>query len=375
MKHEKHLNIISFDIPFPPNYGGVIDVYYKIKALAKLGVKLHCHFFQYKGRKPSNELANICKEVHYYKRNRLKNPFKKGIPYIVKTRKSDELIRNLSNNNYPILFEGLHTCYYINHPKLENRTKIVRMHNIEHHYYHHLAENESNPIKKAFFKNESKNLKKYLPILGYADKIASISNEDTKFLNGLFNSKVFYLPAFHSNEELSKQKNLGDFALYNGNLSVNENIDAATFLIDKVFSDLNYKLIIAGKDASKKLKRKVIGKNNIEIINNPDDKTMNALFADAQIHVLPTFQNTGIKLKLINALYTGRYVVVNIPMVENTNLKSLCLIAKDSEELRYLILAHKDRIPEENYILHRKKILFNEYSNEKNAQKLISNIF
>ena len=29
----KNINIVSFDIPYPPNYGGIIDVFYKIKAL------------------------------------------------------------------------------------------------------------------------------------------------------------------------------------------------------------------------------------------------------------------------------------------------------------------------------------------------------
>ena len=46
---DKHLHIISFDIPYPPNYGGVIDVYYKIRTLHKLGIKIHLHCFEYPG--------------------------------------------------------------------------------------------------------------------------------------------------------------------------------------------------------------------------------------------------------------------------------------------------------------------------------------
>ena len=34
---KKEVEIISFDVPYPPNYGGVIDVYYKLKALKKAG--------------------------------------------------------------------------------------------------------------------------------------------------------------------------------------------------------------------------------------------------------------------------------------------------------------------------------------------------
>ena len=34
----KYLNIVSLNVPYPPNYGGVIDIYYKIKALKAVGV-------------------------------------------------------------------------------------------------------------------------------------------------------------------------------------------------------------------------------------------------------------------------------------------------------------------------------------------------
>ena len=47
---DKHLHIVSFDIPYPPNYGGVIDVYYKLKALHRKGVKIILHCFEYPGR-------------------------------------------------------------------------------------------------------------------------------------------------------------------------------------------------------------------------------------------------------------------------------------------------------------------------------------
>ena len=57
-----HLHIISFDIPYPANYGGVIDVYYKAKALSEKGVKVHLHCFQY-GRKPSMVLENLVKNL------------------------------------------------------------------------------------------------------------------------------------------------------------------------------------------------------------------------------------------------------------------------------------------------------------------------
>ena len=62
------LHIISFNVPFPANYGGVIDVFYKIKSLHQLGIQITLHCFKY-GRTEAKELEKYCKTVHYYKRN------------------------------------------------------------------------------------------------------------------------------------------------------------------------------------------------------------------------------------------------------------------------------------------------------------------
>ena len=41
----KKLHIISFDNPYPPVYGGVIDVFYKIKDLHAEGYEIYLHCF------------------------------------------------------------------------------------------------------------------------------------------------------------------------------------------------------------------------------------------------------------------------------------------------------------------------------------------
>ncbi|MFL5752959.1 MAG: glycosyltransferase family 1 protein, partial [Bacteroidia bacterium] len=80
------INIVSFDVPFPANYGGVIDVFYKIKALHGAGVKIILHCFEYgRGEKP--DLNSYCEEVHYYRRDTsFRNHFSK-LPYIVASRR------------------------------------------------------------------------------------------------------------------------------------------------------------------------------------------------------------------------------------------------------------------------------------------------
>ena len=109
---DRHLHIVSFDIPSPPNYGGVIDVYYKIKALHELGVKVHLHCFEY-GRKLDKDLTKICCSVKSYPRKVSKHLLFNQLPYIVVTRQSEVLIANLVKDKYPILFEGMHSCFYL----------------------------------------------------------------------------------------------------------------------------------------------------------------------------------------------------------------------------------------------------------------------
>ena len=67
---DKHLHIVTHNVPFPANYGGVIDVFQKIKTLHALGVKIYLHCFTYDDRKEQPELNKYCEKVFYYKRNK-----------------------------------------------------------------------------------------------------------------------------------------------------------------------------------------------------------------------------------------------------------------------------------------------------------------
>jgi 2C-methyl-D-erythritol 2,4-cyclodiphosphate synthase len=53
------------------------------------------------------------------------------LPYIVYSRRSGELLRNLYMDDHPVLFEGIHSCYFISHRLLRKRIKIYRESNID----------------------------------------------------------------------------------------------------------------------------------------------------------------------------------------------------------------------------------------------------
>ena len=373
MISSNHLHIVSFNIPYPPDYGGLIDVFYKIKSLSELGIQVHLHTFYYDGRKKSDQLDELCFETQYYPRLTFGNPFSSKMPYIVETRRSKELLQNLCKDNYPILFEGIHCSYYLDHPQLSHRIRVVRMHNIENLYYKNLARVEKNVLKRFYLNQEAKSLKHYQQILSKANLIAAISPADQIVLNLKYRNS-FYLPVFHSNSELKSKTGKGNYILYHGNLGVGENNEAALFLVDKIWNDLDLPLIIAGSNPSKELIKSVEQHPNIQIETNLAVEEINNLIENAQINLIPTFQDTGIKLKLINALYKGRFCIVNNKMVKDTGLEDLCIIADDPQLMKQQIRKMYDTHFDESEIEKRKQILYTKFNNQRSAEILIQKI-
>jgi hypothetical protein len=372
---ENHLHIVAFSIPFPANYGGVIDVYYKLKALHKAGIKIHLHCFQY-NRQEAPELNTYCESVYYYPRETGFAAQLSLKPYIVESRKSNKLLKNLLCDNYPILFEGMHSCYYLDHKVLAGRILIYRESNIEHDYYFNLFKPEKNIGRKAFFFLESMKLKLYQQKLKFATKMLVVSQTDRDYLAGQFPGKeVVYLPSFHGNSEVKSAPGRGNYVLYHGNLSVGENALAAEYLVKEVFNDLPVPLKIAGLNPSESLKNLVAQNKNIELIPNPPQTEMEALIKNAQINVLVTFQATGLKLKLLNTLYNGRWMIVNREMLAGTGLETLCEIAADTNEMKEKISALFNFEFDRSQLLARTELLQKRFSDEVNAEKLIEEVF
>ena len=365
-----HLHIIAFDIPYPPNYGGVIDVFYQIKALSDAGVKVHLHAFEYGKGKRSDELAKLCFRVYYYKRlTGLNSSF--GLkPYITAGRRSEMLMKELIKDDYPILFEGLHTCFHINDKRLEERVKIVRTTNIEHRYYANLALAERNIFKKVYFAIASLKLWYYQEVLRFADMLLPVSASDTAYFQKYFPSQMVQtLPCFHANSQTTNERGGGNYVLFHGNLEVAENERAAVFLMQKVMNDIDYPFIIAGNSPSKRLLRIADNYPNVIVKSSPDEKTMAELIRKAHINLLITFQATGLKLKLLNALYNGSFVLVNNKMLHGTGLDELCYVADSAIEMKKKV---KMLIKYQSSDINRNfNILIEKYNNTRNALTLV----
>lgn len=330
---KKTVHIIAFDIPFPANYGGAIDVFHKIRCLHKQGVKIILHCFQYGSRVPTKELEQYCEKVFYYPRKMsIVNHFSK-LPFNVNSRINKELEQRLLQDNFPIIFEVLHTCYLLNHPQLKNRIKLYRHSNIEHEYFNELAKAETQFLKKIYLRIEAFKLKHFEKQISKAQAILSVSETELKYFKTNYPSTVsYYLPSFHAFDKLTINEGKGNYILYHGNLGISENYQAVYWLIDNVFSQISIPVVIAGLNPPKQLVDRVGEYKHITLKANCNELEMQQLIDEAHIHCLYTQQGTGLKLKLVNVLFAGKFVLANEAMLNGTGLESAVKICNSANE-------------------------------------------
>lgn len=367
---DKHLHIISFDVPYPADYGGVIDVYYRIKSLHEFGIKIHLHCFK-KYREEQPLLEKYCASVNYYDRKKNLAGFSLKLPYIIQSRSSSGLVENLKKENYPILAEGIHCTYFLQAGDFSHRKVFIRLHNVEHKYYAQLAAHESNLLKKYYFSHEAKLLKKYEAVVANKAHILALSMEDAAVYQQLFHAQhVQFLPVSLPWDEVAPKSGKGTYCLYHGNLAINENEKAAAWLIRHVFKNTDIPLIIVGHAPSGGLKRLAAKSNNIQLIADPEEAAMQKLIEDAQVNVLPSFNKTGVKLKLLNALFNGRHCIVNTAGTEGSGLDELCSIAETADDFIKKITALFHEPFTEKEMQHRSAALKKLYNNEQNTRHL-----
>ena len=111
------------------------------------------------------------------------------------------------------------------------------------------------------------------------------------------------------------------------------------------------------------------------VTDQETEEIMQDMIAKAHINILPSFSNTGIKIKLLNALFNGRHCIVTPPTVEGTGLEALCHITHNAEAM----IARIEGLYEQPYstseMAGRAHILTQLFGNEANAQKLAAHIW
>ena len=133
-------------------------------------------------------------------------------------------------------------------------------------------------------------------------------------------------------------------------------------------------MVIASSHKNKQILRAISKYKNIKFKQLVNENNLVELFGKAHINALPTFQNTGIKLKLLNALYQGRFIITNGCMIDQTGLESLCERASSKTGF----LNKTEELYRRNYdetIKEERRRVLKDFDPEKSAKKIIHVIF
>lgn len=361
---KKELHIISFENPFPPDFGGVIDVYYKVKALHSLGFIIYLHCYYEDRNEVSAELTAITEKVYLYKKN--KNPFfvfsKYPLPVVCRFDKA--LIGNIKKHDAPILFEGLHSTMVLRKAHFDNK-KYLRLHNIESNFYAGMSRSETNLVKKILYHFVSKKYLDYQKTIPDFDHTFALSRYEFDEARKM-TENCTYVPVFHGNETNAELSEFGKYAFYHGDLRLSDNKRAAEFLID-VFKEIpDYSLIIASSNGKQLIESNAKGLPNVKFVEIENEKHLDELFSDAHINVMLSFQESGTKLKVINSLFKSRFCLVNSNMIDDAEVLSLCEIAETKQEFVHKIRNLKNKPYLQNDT--RKKVLTSVLNDKENAK-------
>ena len=344
-------------------------MYYKIIALHSIGKKIVLHYFDYHNHRNADLLKDYCVEICSYRRKNLFSSFSLSAPYIVSSRINTLLIKRLNVDTHPILLEGLHCSGIL--PFLNDSKRVVlRMHNDEVNYYKSLGKMENNLFRRFYFSAETTLITKYQKKLNTGIRAACLSESDIEVLRTEYGfSDLHFIPCFIPWQAGNSLKGKGDYCLYHGNLSISENETAALWLLKNVFNKADVPFVIAGKGISQNLRMTAKKIKNCRLIDNPPVDELNSLIRDAHIHILPSQNNTGVKLKLLHALCEGRFCITNNNGIKGSHIHSGVHIANTAEE--YIVLLKQlfnQEFTEDDFM--ERTYIQTIYNNALNARKL-----
>lgn len=284
-------------------------------------------------QEPSHNASGYAIDAFYRLKAMQEMGFDTQVHRCFKNREDNRLLEELCRDDAPILFEGLHTCYYLSHPRLSGRRKIVRMHNIEHDYYRQLAKQAGWNWRTAYYLIESRRLRRFEKVLRHADLICAITKADQQSLMRRYpGQEIIHLPVFFDATMPEKTVDTEPFVLYHGNLSVEENLRVVQYIVRDIAPRCPKVLfVVAGRNPNFPEEHLP---HNVQVIPNPSDEYLDHLLQTARIHLMLTFQSTGIKLKLLNALVRGNgHIIANRPMLYGHSMGRFCIRADETAQI------------------------------------------
>lgn len=314
---QRSLNIISGYLPCPNTLGDAQQTYWLIEALSGSGIQVHLFTFSDLDSKintaATEQLSKICSSVNTYPINQGHRNFSFSAPYATTKYQNTQLINDLNKNNFPILIEGLGPSELALSSAIENKKIWVRLLTYAPRYFRYLQERSSAPLKKIFYQREAVLSKRILKKINQRVNWIVTSENDKKILEDSFlGDKIQILAAFkNSTSSITSKPGLGNFCLFQGNLSDAATHKTARWLLTHVFHNLKVPFVITGNNPSRSLVTLAHSKPHTCIVANPSSTERQDMIEKAQIVIQPSFIKDVADEALIEGIQKGRHCLTN----------------------------------------------------------------
>lgn len=211
--------------------------------------------------------------------------------------------------------EGLALALYLDEIKKHTGAPVVlRAHNLEHRIREMMAASEKSPLRKAYLYNLSRRLKKLekKAALGF-DAVVPISEPDNMWFSSVIpDSPVFLSVSGADDAEYIPEPETNNLRVgFIGSLNWQPNAEGIKWFIESVWPCVLKKipgatLHIAGRGLSRNETILPVGHN---IFNEGEPEDARNFMASNHVLISPIFTGSGIRIKIIDAMSTGRPVV------------------------------------------------------------------
>lgn len=342
MENNWRIAVISFIDPTYGHAGGATkNVQNSCNALATAGYLVDFYAFHNK-----NEESNGLKFVsgvsivgRYCTSN---NPFLflKKYPFCVERR----WVRGLMGINWSqydlVLFEGEQVYRVYKQLKNKTRSRLIRMHDIESVYRKEIASSQKG-LRRLLNRLESnKFLKIERELRSDGSYFGFVSTDELESFRTQYKGaeeNLIYLPPFYNYLGNSISKKTGNYLIFFGDLSLENNYSSIKWYLENCFKParkIKSKLIIhvCGNSTEKqKAKLESICEGIVAkgFVPNLRDEIEKAKFV-----VCPILYGAGVKIKLFEALSYGKLVLANVKALEGTRFEGgkHLVIADGAEE-------------------------------------------
>lgn len=341
---QKKILLLTPTLPFPPVSGGVIKSNKVVSFLsAKYQLSVAC-FLKNDDAQHKDEFLTTIKlhvfislelEIPRTAKNLLLSNIQ-GIPLNLYRNKSAAFNQKINDviHQYDVVFCDHYVMFQYIPDDYKGRI-ILHEHNCEYLIWKRYAAIEKGLLKKFALLNQAYRIKKYEQEICKKATVILAAPNDIEELVKIGADKTKFLETYHlGDDNLLNEPDL-DFdktekaLLYIGTLSWEANIDGLVWFCNEIWQHVkqqhpDIKLYIIGKKPDERLKT-IASKDN-QIILAGFVENVEPYFQKSRIFITPLRFGSGIKVKVINALYRG------IPCV-TTSIGTEGLKVKDGQHI------------------------------------------